>query len=170
MSISNVAEAFYVLQFIVKSFNSGLVRECLINKHESQVTEMETSKIVVGVVSYYKAQERLIQLLLEAYEKKNEGFNTTGWLKVTSAEQFQGLEASWILITGCRGGPDDELGRTSSSLGFLGQWDRINVGITRGRLGVVAFMRTCVYRANRFWNEFIEQAEKNNGISKLSLG
>jgi hypothetical protein len=151
MSWFNMAEAHHVVDFIVKAEKSGLAK-------------VET----VGVVTFYNAQLTAINIYLDLLRKDGVLEGKQDWLQVYSADRFQGLEASFILVTGCRadeiylydGGPRD--------IGFVAHFDRINVAVTRAKYAAVLFLQPAAYLKNHFWSSVIEVAGRMDNFSRAT--
>lgn len=104
---SNKDECKYIIDDIKKIVN------CKPNK-----------KVEIAILTFYRAQERLIQEALKSeYGKKNYIEKNNVCIRVATVDRFQGQEADIVMIS---------LSRNAGS-GFLNSPNRINVAITRAR-------------------------------------
>ena len=146
--------------------------ECSVEEHlegESKANEAEARVVLelvrgvleagdlsaedIGVVTPYKGQVRTLRRVLQ----QGLGEQVTG-LEMASVDNFQGREKELIIFTAVR---CNKIG----SVGFLNDWRRLNVMITRARRGlvVVGCSRTLCYDPH--WKLWLQFTERQGGCS-----
>lgn len=83
----------------------------------------------IAVVTPYSAQVQLIESLLKQSPSLAENTNSTS-IEIRSVDAFQGRERDVILFSAVRSNRDGRIG-------FLSDWRRLNVALTRARKGLV---------------------------------
>eukprot|EP00958_Prasinococcus_capsulatus_P009224 scaffold906_cov395-Prasinococcus_capsulatus_cf.AAC.11 len=85
----------------------------------------------IGCVSPYAAQVNLLRKILEDYGVRERGYDgTSAGVEVSSVDAFQGREKEVIVFSAVRS-------NQNRSVGFLADWQRVNVMLTRARRGLV---------------------------------
>ena len=87
----------------------------------------------------------------ESLEKKKR------YLEIRTVDGFQGREKEVIIISAVR---SNRQGR----VGFLQDWRRLNVAITRAKCGLIVVGDSHTLRLERHWRAFIEWCEKENCV------
>jgi len=110
----------------------------------------------IGVVAPYKGQVRtlrskLIKKFPEAIKNKD--------LEIASVDNFQGREKELIIFSAVR---CNKIG----SVGFLCDWRRLNVMITRARRGLVVVGNAQTLACDRYWRLWMEFTELQGGCPK----
>eukprot|EP01050_Picozoa_sp_SAG11_P002581 SAG11_NODE_133_length_15400_cov_10.132344_2_plen_251_part_00 len=115
----------------------------------------------VGVVTPYTAQVRTLRQQWHALCRRRAtqagggGDGGVGWwsapqlLEIASVDNFQGREKELILFSAVR---CNRAGR----LGFLSDWRRLNVLLTRARRGLVVFGNAATLRHDTLWSEWLD--------------
>lgn len=98
----------------------------------------------VGVISPYKEQVRLLRERLTKSEN----------LVIDTIDAFQGRESDIIIISLVRS-------NESSEIGFLKDYRRMNVALTRARLKLVVIGDSATLGNDAFYNSFFEHVENN---------
>lgn len=106
--------------------------------------ELEITEI--GVVTPYVAQVRLLKRMLRSVIP--EGADPE-LLEVASVDNFQGREKELIIFSAVR------CNRTGT-VGFLADWRRLNVMITRARRGMVVVGNSQTLKADEHWAKWLE--------------
>lgn len=119
----------------------------------------------VGVVTPYSAQVRALRLKLRQelpIRLKGQGVNLSGRsrgkelanaLEIASVDAFQGREKELIIFSAVR----SNAGRR---MGFLADWRRLNVLITRARRGLVIIGNMNTLSSDPYWEQWIAWAKK----------
>ena len=81
--------------------------------------------------------------------------NATDQIEVRSVDGFQGREKELIIFSAVR---SNRQGR----VGFLKDWRRLNVAITRARSGLIVIGDSRTLRHDRHWSAFIEWCKEEN--------
>merc|ERR1712032_823947 len=89
----------------------------------------------IGIVTPYSAQVALIRSLLLSSSKIQQysdltGLETSSLIAVKSVDGYQGRERDIIIFSTVRS-------NRSGKIGFLSDWRRMNVSLTRARRGLV---------------------------------
>ena len=83
-----------------------------------------------------------------------------GQLEVRSVDGFQGREKEVIIITTVRSNP-------KNNVGFLVDWRRLNVAITRAKRGLIVIGDSNTLKADNHWTEFINWCKDHDAIRCL---
>mmetsp|Transcript_81787 Transcript_81787/g.189995 ORF Transcript_81787/g.189995 Transcript_81787/m.189995 type:complete len:542 (-) Transcript_81787:116-1741(-) len=94
----------------------------------------------IGVVTPYSAQVQLLRKLL-AHEGPA--------LEIASIDAFQGREKELILFSAVRA-------NTAGRVGFLADWRRLNVMLTRARCGLIVVGSASTLRNDEHWRRWLE--------------
>lgn len=98
--------------------------KCILDDIKDIVSSKPNKKVEIAILTFYRAQERLIQEALKSeYGKKNYIEKNNVFIRVATVDRFQGQESDIVMIS---------LSRNKGS-GFLNSPNRINVAITRAR-------------------------------------
>mmetsp|Transcript_115056 Transcript_115056/g.199628 ORF Transcript_115056/g.199628 Transcript_115056/m.199628 type:complete len:1706 (-) Transcript_115056:102-5219(-) len=109
----------------------------------------------VGVVTPYAGQKKLIIGKLE-----KEGFvDDKGICSIgtNTVDGFQGQEREIIIFSAVRS-------NKSSSVGFLDDWRRVNVMLTRAKRGLIIIGNKDTLRTNRIWSSWLGWAARKGCI------
>jgi len=133
----------------------------------------ELSVLDIGVVSPYTAQVRAIRQML-TYQLpgrlQGTGADLTGGLEgkearraleVASVDGFQGREKDLIIFSAVRSNPH-------GNVGFLADWRRLNVMMTRARRGLVVIGNFETLRADPVWCRWLVWAEESGFVQQRS--
>jgi len=140
-SISNEAEASQIIE---------LVKQVLANGKDSKYP----FKGSIGIITPYSAQVSLIKSMMSKdsnFTSAMEGTEIS--IEVNSVDAYQGRERDVILFSAVRSNRND-------NVGFLSDWRRMNVALTRAKSGLIVFgdMDT-LKRGDKHWEGFCTWAE-----------
>jgi len=124
-------------------YNEGEIRILQIRLEELTTIRPNAS---IGVISPYKEQVRLLRERLAKSEN----------LTIDTIDAFQGRESDIILISLVRS-------NETSEIGFLKDYRRMNVALTRARMKLVVIGDSATLGNDDFYNSFFEHVE-NTGI------
>eukprot|EP00933_Yihiella_yeosuensis_P064240 TRINITY_DN6760_c0_g2_i1.p1 TRINITY_DN6760_c0_g2~~TRINITY_DN6760_c0_g2_i1.p1 ORF type:complete len:1314 (+),score=308.91 TRINITY_DN6760_c0_g2_i1:87-4028(+) len=110
--------------------------------------ELEVTEI--GVVTPYVAQVRMLQRMCRQIVP--EGVDPD-LLEIASVDQFQGREKDLIIFSATR------CNRTGN-VGFLSDWRRLNVMITRARRGMIVVGSSHTLKADEHWEKWLQFYQK----------
>ncbi|CAK9070930.1 unnamed protein product [Durusdinium trenchii] len=110
--------------------------------------ELEITEI--GVVTPYVAQVRLLKRMCKQIIP--EGMDPE-LLEIASVDQFQGREKDLIIFSAVR---CNRVG----NVGFLADWRRLNVMLTRARRGMVVVGNSHTLKADEHWEKWLQFYEK----------
>mmetsp|Transcript_12657 Transcript_12657/g.19171 ORF Transcript_12657/g.19171 Transcript_12657/m.19171 type:complete len:483 (+) Transcript_12657:1808-3256(+) len=140
-SISNEAEALQIIAFLKQVMETG----------EDSDVPFEGS---IGIITPYSAQVALIKSMMA----QNTDFislvrNRNISVEVNSVDAYQGRERDIIIFSAVRSNRRD-------NVGFLADWRRMNVALTRAKSGLVVFgdMST-LRRGDKHWEAFCNWAD-----------
>ncbi|EME27794.1 endonuclease [Galdieria sulphuraria] len=106
---------------------------------------LQQSFPTIGIITPYAGQMRDI---MDRMDRET----STEWLsyvEVKTVDGFQGREKDIIIISTVRSNP-------SQSLGFLQDWRRLNVAITRSRSGLIVIGNANTLSRNDHWKRWLE--------------
>jgi regulator of nonsense transcripts 1 len=104
----------------------------------------------IGVIAPYSGQSKYIA----GYLEQQLGANEIAKLKIASVDRFQGSEKDFIILTCVRS-------NDSGSIGFMEDAKRVNVSLTRARIGlIIVGDAATLMRANERWRSFIRFADQ----------
>jgi senataxin len=118
----------------------------------------------VGIISPYSEQVRVLKQTFEAAGIKSAGHLDD--IEIATVDSFQGKEKDIIILSTVRGCPE------SNSLGFLADVRRMNVALTRARMGLFVVGKTQTLQVNEQWSSLILHAKqtKNGYIQVKGAG
>ncbi|CAI8501126.1 unnamed protein product [Hanseniaspora opuntiae] len=154
MSLYNEVEA----QFVVNLVDTLLKRYSLEHgegPHRSE--EKKSFKNQIGIVSPYKEQVQLMRKLF--IEKFDDGILET--VTVQTVDSFQGQEKTIMIFSCVRSSAKPR------SIGFLKDYRRLNVALTRGKSNMWIVGNDKTLKKNRLWGSLIKDAnERESVVSK----
>jgi len=106
--------------------------------------ELEVTEI--GVVTPYVAQVRLLKRLIRNVVPENADPEL---LEVASVDNFQGREKELIVFSAVRS-------NRTGTVGFLADWRRLNVMLTRARRGLCICGNSRTLRADEHWSKWLD--------------
>ncbi|KAI4338664.1 hypothetical protein MLD38_023694 [Melastoma candidum] len=125
------------------------------------IEEFDLSESDIGVITPYQQQVVKIRKVLE-----NRDING---VKVGSVEQFQGQEKEVIIVSTVRSMMRHEKLDRMHSLGFLSDWRRFNVAITRARSLLVIIGNPHVVCKDPSWDKLLKYCLENNSYQGCPL-
>ncbi|RCV46448.1 hypothetical protein SETIT_9G532900v2 [Setaria italica] len=129
----------------------------------SWFNRIEVSKVVtdIGVITPYRQQVAKIKKALEAFEMPD--------LKVGSVEQFQGQEREVIIISTVRSTVKHNEFDKFFNLGFLSNYKRFNVAITRAKSLLVIVGNPHIITKDRHWDRLLRYCADNGSYQGCPL-
>merc|ERR1711879_1062938 len=124
----------------------------------------ELSVLEIGIVTPYSAQVRALrQAVREELVRRlrGTGIDLTGGLpgrrgakalEIASVDAFQGREKELIVFSAVRS-------NWYGNVGFLADWRRLNVMVTRARRGLIVVGNADTLRADPTWSRWLDWAE-----------
>eukprot|EP00595_Chromulina_sp_UTEXLB2642_P002807 CAMPEP_0196768398 /NCGR_PEP_ID=MMETSP1095-20130614/42699_1 /TAXON_ID=96789 ORGANISM="Chromulina nebulosa, Strain UTEXLB2642" /NCGR_SAMPLE_ID=MMETSP1095 /ASSEMBLY_ACC=CAM_ASM_000446 /LENGTH=1091 /DNA_ID=CAMNT_0042137929 /DNA_START=656 /DNA_END=3929 /DNA_ORIENTATION=+ len=88
----------------------------------------------------------------DTYNSTSQIFNQ---LEIKSIDGYQGREKEVIILTAVRSNPN-------KSLGFLSDWRRLNVAVTRGKRGLIVIGDSTTLSNDIHWGNFIDWCRSNS--------
>lgn len=110
------------------------------------VEQGELGLIDIGVVTPYMAQVRALR---RRFRESLPDINDYKMLEIGSVDSYQGREKELIVFSAVRS-------NRRGNVGFLADWRRLNVMITRARRGLVVFGAAATLRYNSHWQQWLE--------------
>mmetsp|Transcript_6214 Transcript_6214/g.13380 ORF Transcript_6214/g.13380 Transcript_6214/m.13380 type:complete len:1321 (+) Transcript_6214:150-4112(+) len=130
-------------------FNNGeaelvqrFVQDCFFQR-ELEITE-------VGVVTPYVAQVRVLKRLLRNIVPEGQDPDL---LEIASVDNFQGREKDLIIFSAVRS-------NRTGTVGFLADWRRLNVMLTRARRGIIIIGNSRTLKSDEHWAKWLEFYDK----------
>ncbi len=102
----------------------------------------------IGVITPYNGQVRLISDMFEQMGGRDEGGLFKG-LEVKSVDGYQGREKEVIVFSTVRANDNQEVG-------FLSDWRRLNVAITRAKRGLIILGNISTLRNDKNWAAWMD--------------
>lgn len=105
----------------------------------------------VGVISPYAEQVRVLKHTFEAA-----GIKATGNIddiEIATVDSFQGKEKDIIILSTVRACPE------GNSVGFLADMRRMNVALTRAKIGLFVVGKSKALAENKLWTRLVEHAK-----------
>jgi regulator of nonsense transcripts 1 len=100
----------------------------------------------VGVVTPYVAQVRVLKRMLKNIIPEGQDPEL---LEVASVDNFQGREKDLIVFSAVRS-------NRTGTVGFLADWRRLNVMLTRARRGIVIIGNARTLRSDEHWSKWLD--------------
>eukprot|EP00930_Biecheleria_cincta_P078115 TRINITY_DN6550_c0_g1_i1.p1 TRINITY_DN6550_c0_g1~~TRINITY_DN6550_c0_g1_i1.p1 ORF type:complete len:1621 (-),score=390.88 TRINITY_DN6550_c0_g1_i1:199-4500(-) len=108
----------------------------------------------VGVVTPYMAQVRKLRQLLRPHLPPGADQRM---LECSSVDNFQGREKELIVFSAVRS-------NRAGNVGFLADWRRLNVMLTRARRGLLIFGNSATLRHDPIWEKWLDFAKEHKCI------
>ena len=143
LSWCNPGEAVLLTQILASILSTG---------------ELAASQI--GIVTPYMGQVRTLRRLIDKYLSLSPAASQE--LLVASVDSFQGREKELILFSAVRC-------NKAGHVGFLADWRRLNVMLTRARRGLIIVGDRWTLRADPFWRTYVDWAERRGYALDFSL-
>ena len=112
----------------------------------------------IGIITPYAAQRNMIQDYLCSYGRIPDQYSSE--IPVASVDAFQGSERDYIIMSCVRSTSHLNAGR--DGIGFLKQWKRLNVALTRGRMGLVILGSVSTLVQNKMWSDLVKHFQSKN--------
>jgi len=127
---------------------------CLVRMVEEVLSAGELTRDDIGIVAPYSAQVRLLRRLLwERLPHDKEHV-----LEVGSVDQYQGREKEIIFFSAVRS-------NRHGGVGFLADWRRLNVMLTRARRGLAVFGSRGTLMSDEYWRQWIDWCDSLGAIA-----
>lgn len=187
-SLYNVEEAKFVLFLYESLLFSYFEDDIYENDHEKYRKNYK-----VGIIAPYRSQRDLlvnlfqnrIPLLIEEVKKKylklynkyigEDIFVPNIDIEISTVDGFQGREKDIIIFTCVRANtqestdPDSQGSMYSNSnIGFLKEWQRLNVALTRAKYGLWIVGNSETLRKNKEWSSLINHCESKQCLVSVS--
>jgi len=137
-----------------KSYRNDAEARQVVQMLTSLLSEEETFQGSIGVVTPYSSQVALIKSMMA----KDQAFRTLAQsfpheIEVKSVDAYQGRERDLIIFSAVR---SNRHGR----IGFLTDWRRMNVALTRAKNGLIVFGDADTLKAgDKHWRAFVHWCE-----------
>ncbi|KAM7250769.1 hypothetical protein ACFE04_022652 [Oxalis oulophora] len=116
-----------------------------------------SSNSQLAIISPYRRQ---VELLEDRFEKTI-GDKYKQVVDINTVDGFQGREKVVVIFSCVRA-------NEKKSIGFVSDFRRMNVGITRAKSSVLVVGSASTLRNDEHWNNLIESAEKRNTLFKVA--
>mmetsp|Transcript_38239 Transcript_38239/g.70539 ORF Transcript_38239/g.70539 Transcript_38239/m.70539 type:complete len:183 (-) Transcript_38239:20-568(-) len=156
---SNKEEADFITRTILST-----LADTFLNKSGAEVT--------VGIISFYRDQ---VNLLKEQLTRIPGLKNSRLKVKVATVDGFQGSECDIIILScvrshsrlkkGVNGGQRQNQ-RRDNSVGFLNDYRRVNVALTRAKCSLWIVGNAEVLRSSDLWRRLIKQMDDQKVIRR----
>ncbi|KAK4339969.1 hypothetical protein RND71_041431 [Anisodus tanguticus] len=122
----------------------------------SRYPELKSSSRL-AIISPYRHQ---VKLLRQKY-RETFGVESDKVVDINTVDGFQGREKDVAIFSCVRASKD-------KGIGFVADYRRMNVGITRARSSVLVVGSASTLRRDARWQNLVESAEQRNGLYKVS--
>jgi len=129
----------------------------LVDLVERVLQEGELGVEDIGVVTPYTAQVRQLRRLVAERLPKNQA----RFVEIASVDNFQGREKELILFSAVRS-------NNYGNVGFLADWRRLNVMLTRARRGLVVFGAARTLQCDKHWQQWLEWCEGLGACGRMN--
>ena len=124
----------------------------------------------IGIIAPYRAQRKLITRMLKEY-LGGKVFNSLD-TEISTVDGFQGREKD-IIIFSCVRAPTSNsskqpVDKCGAGIGFLKEWQRLNVAITRARFGLWLVGHKATLQRDGEWDALIRFIEVKKAIVHLT--
>eukprot|EP00933_Yihiella_yeosuensis_P065314 TRINITY_DN69037_c0_g1_i1.p1 TRINITY_DN69037_c0_g1~~TRINITY_DN69037_c0_g1_i1.p1 ORF type:complete len:472 (+),score=78.04 TRINITY_DN69037_c0_g1_i1:34-1416(+) len=136
------------------------------------LSTQELGVLDVGVVTPYSAQVRALRSTLRRELPRRcpnvdltgglEGRRGQRALEIASVDAYQGREKELIIFSAVRS-------NRYGQVGFLADWRRLNVMITRARRGLIIVGNTDTLKGDPTWNRWLTWAEANGLMAQHAI-
>jgi len=109
----------------------------------------------IGVIAPYAAQVRLLQDLIQSYEKQDATKFKN--VEIATVDGFQGREKEVIVFSTVRCNKEGRLG-------FVTDPRRMNVAITRAKRGLIVIGSSATLSSNKCWSSWLQHMERQHLI------
>eukprot|EP00434_Breviolum_minutum_P020695 symbB.v1.2.018249.t1/scaffold1447.1/size118252/9 len=113
----------------------------------------------IGVVTPYKGQVRVLRKIMHQQNSLDIPEEEAKMLEIASVDNFQGREKEVIIFSAVRC-------NTAGQVGFLKDWRRLNVMVTRARRALVVIGNAMTLCKDEHWKKWLETTEKQGGARK----
>ena len=171
-SYSNKAEADFVLSLIRKinerieqnNTSIGLYQQYNTEDYFSKEnnTQRTIKRYKYAIIAPYKSQMRL---LLDEL-RKSDLYQSID-IEVNTVDSFQGQERDIVLFTTVRSN-FQELGQEKSSIGFLNDFRRMNVGLSRAKLACFVIGDSSTLTLNSYWKKLLDYCRLRQSFIDVS--
>ena len=130
------------------------------NEDEAKIVTLFVEKLInlnidfnkIGIITPYTAQKVLILKKLREKFKEEDLIQN---LKISSVDGFQGGEKDFIILSNVRS-------NLEGIIGFLSDFRRLNVSITRARYGMIVIGNAnCLMERSAIWGNFVDYYYRN---------
>lgn len=130
-SYRNQQEVIYFL-FFLSFLEAHYILNLVASFHQ---TYPDHSSGGIGIIAAYKAQQRYLKKIFRdkfgnVFNKRNNSF----YLEISTVDGFQGREMDIIIFSCVR--TNSSVNSSSLGIGFMADWQRLNVAITRAKYGL----------------------------------
>lgn len=106
----------------------------------------------IGIITFYDAQRKTISNYMRDLEEK--GFRN---IEIASVDSFQGREKDYIILSCVRS-------NIRAGVGFLGNYRRLNVAITRAKYGLIICGNALTLVKSPVWSRLLSFYQQNSLI------
>merc|ERR1712232_279709 len=141
------------------SFYNRKEKDFIIDKILLNLSKMlgRSPSIEIGIITFYSSQVRMIK---DAVNGMHASKDFKQSIKVSTVDGFQGGEKDIIILSCVRGLTDDK----KSNVGFLGDYRRVNVSLTRARQSLWIVGNANILSENKLWRSFLGSLRERNSI------
>lgn len=153
---------------VIGSEEQSATGKSYLNREEAKTVEIIVTSLLraniksidIGIITPYQGQKTYIASYL--HHKGSLGYKKYEDIEIASVDAFQGKEKDFIIISCVRS-------NSNSSLGFLSDFRRLNVALTRAKYGVIICGNAGLLSGDKLWNILLNFYHDRNAIFEGSL-
>jgi len=150
----NYAEA----NFIKKLLTTFSIQHC------------DVKGISIGIITFYNDQVALLQKKLMTGQPRKWINSAKINLQISTVDGFQGSEKDIIILSCVRSNEQmNYVGKWENNIGFLRDFRRVNVALTRARESLWIICNCEFLQVNSLWKELIWDASSRELIARTNL-
>jgi len=117
--------------------------------------------IKIGIISFYSSQVKLIKQMLPRPRENTKKVS----IEVSTVDGFQGRETDIVIISCVRSFDVGRRGKKSGTLGFLQDFRRVNVALTRARESLWVVGNANFLARDKIWKAMLDSAAERQLIA-----
>ncbi|EED88367.1 predicted protein [Thalassiosira pseudonana CCMP1335] len=122
-------------------------------------------KVSIGIISFYKEQVKRLQRALASVTALDQSRIS---IKVATVDGFQGSECDIIILSCVRSHSNRGGGNGRNNVGFLNDYRRVNVALTRAKCSLWIVGNSEVLKSSNLWSKLIQHMEGEKALQRSS--
>ncbi len=124
-------------------------------------------KYKYAVITPYKSQ---VKLFIEKLSKIKSKLSKNIDIEINTVDSFQGQERDIVIFSTVRSNflNDDEYSKNHTGIGFLNDFRRMNVALSRAKFACFVIGNSNTLKNNSYWKKLIDYCQLNNTFYKIN--